>query len=88
MPCQGINKHMLLLYLNHFCSFLSKVDLYGESNVVSGVITQGAPDSDEWVQSFKVKTGTQLCNLQYVVGSDNNPMVSVTNKQFLTCCDI
>ena len=62
---------LLCLFCLHF-----KVELYGASDVVSGIITQGAPSSDQWVKNFKVRTGVQDCDLQYIVGTDNYPTVS------------
>ncbi|XP_072052013.1 echinoidin-like [Amphiura filiformis] len=56
------------------------VDLYGVTNIVSGVIIQGAPNTDEWVESFKVRTGIQECNLNYIVGADiYNPVIFTGN---------
>ena len=53
------------------------MDLYGETNIVSGVVTQGSPPvHDQWVNSFKVRVGVVECNLTYIVDSDNAPMVS------------
>ena len=59
-----------------FCIF--QVDLYGASNVVSGIITQGTKldDNENWVESFMVRTGLQQCDMQYVLGNNNEPLVS------------
>ena len=58
----------------YFVHFI-KVDLYGASNVVSGIITQGAPFNSQWVKTYKVRTGLQDCDMQYILGDSDQPMV-------------
>ena len=64
--------HLLLLPLR----YILQVDLYGGTNTVSGVVTQGSPTSHEWVSSFKVRVGVVECDLRYIVDSDDATVVS------------
>ena len=50
--------------------------MYGGTNIVSGVVTQGSPTSNEWVSSFKVRIGVVECELRYIVDSDDASVVS------------
>ena len=50
------------------------MDLYGETNIVGGVVTQGWYNG--WVSFYKVRVGVVECNLTYIVDSDDAPVVS------------
>ena len=52
------------------------MDLYGITEVVGGVVTQGSPTNSQWVNSFKVHVGVVECDLRYIVDNDDVPMVS------------
>ena len=51
-----------------------QVDL-GVATGVSGIVTQGRADWDQWVTEYKVQYGNDTTGLQYIKDIDNNETV-------------
>lgn len=68
---------MVIVLIMTVSKLYLQIDLFGtSSNAVSGVVTQGSPNDDEWVTKYSIKLGEEECSLRYIRGIDDNPLVS------------
>ena len=65
-----------------------QVDLYGITEVVGGVVTQGSPINSEWVKSFTVRVGVVECDLGYIFDNDDAPVVSTQLNSVHPVCPL